>query len=141
MRLLITTPTAIVVDRYNVTSLRAEDASGSFGILDGHADFLTALSVCVLVWHEDDGPARFCAVRNGVLAMRDGKNLAVATREAVVGDDLDHLESQTIAHFHHVAEADATSRTASMEMQMKAIRQIIRYLRPRSSTVSGTVHD
>ena len=40
MRLLITTPTAVVIDEQDVVAVRAEDESGSFGILNGHADFL-----------------------------------------------------------------------------------------------------
>ncbi len=34
MRLLITTPTAVVIDDPNVVAVRAEDESGSFGILN-----------------------------------------------------------------------------------------------------------
>ena len=49
MRLLITTPTAVVIDDPNVVAVRAEDESGSFGILNGHADFLTALTVSVVL--------------------------------------------------------------------------------------------
>jgi F-type H+-transporting ATPase subunit epsilon len=63
MRLVITTPTGIVVDNCGVASVRTEDASGSFGILDGHADFLTVLSVCVVSWREKNGVQGFCAVR------------------------------------------------------------------------------
>jgi len=50
MRLLITTPTAVVIDDPDVVTVRAEDESGSFGILNGHADFLTALTVSVVSW-------------------------------------------------------------------------------------------
>ena len=35
MRLLITTPTAVVIDDPNVVAVRAEDESGGFGILIG----------------------------------------------------------------------------------------------------------
>jgi F-type H+-transporting ATPase subunit epsilon len=34
--------------------LRAEDASGSFGILPGHAPFLTALAISIVSWRKDD---------------------------------------------------------------------------------------
>jgi F-type H+-transporting ATPase subunit epsilon len=44
MRLRIVTPLSIVVDE-DASALRAEDASGSFGILQGHAPFLTALTI------------------------------------------------------------------------------------------------
>ena len=55
MKLTITTPLAIIVEADGIAHLRAEDASGSFGILAGHADFLTALSVAVASWRSDDG--------------------------------------------------------------------------------------
>ena len=45
MRLLITTPLSVVVDEDGILALRAEDATGSFGILPGHADFLTSLAI------------------------------------------------------------------------------------------------
>ncbi len=45
MRLRIVTPLAVVVDESDVTALRAEDESGSFGILPHHADFLTSLTI------------------------------------------------------------------------------------------------
>ena len=69
MRLLITTPTFVVIDVQHVVAVRAEDESGSFGILDGHADFLTALTVSVVSWHHADDRQRFCAVRRGVLRL------------------------------------------------------------------------
>lgn len=130
MRLLITTPTAIVIDDADVSAVRAEDESGSFGILDGHDDLLTALSVSVVSWRHPDGPARFCAVRRGVLSVTDGREVAIATREAIVGDDLDHLEQVVLEEFRQRAESERLSRTADLELQMKAVRQIVRYLRP-----------
>ena len=44
MRLRIVTPLAVVVDEDDILAVRAEDSSGSFGILPGHADFLTSLT-------------------------------------------------------------------------------------------------
>ena len=43
MRLRIVTPLSVVIDEEGVLALRAEDATGSFGILPHHADFLTSL--------------------------------------------------------------------------------------------------
>ena len=137
MRLLITTPTAVAVDRQNVTSVRAEDASGGFGILGGHADFLTALTICVIAWQESDSVRRFCAVRYGVFAVRGGQEVAIATREALVGDDLEQLERVVLTAFRQAAEAEAISRTESLQMQMAAVRQIVRYLRPNRNAMFG----
>jgi F-type H+-transporting ATPase subunit epsilon len=137
MRLLITTPTAVVVDDPDAVAVRAEDESGSFGILAGHADFLTALAVSVVSWRRTDSARRFCAVRRGVLSVSRGSLVAIATREALVGDDLDHLEHVVLAEFRNGIEAERTAWTASLQLQMKAIRQIVRYLRPERPGAFG----
>lgn len=130
MRLLITTPISIVADEHDVSAVRAEDESGSFGILDGHADFLTALTVSVVGWRNASGRQRYCAVRGGALSVTDGREVAIATREAIPGDDLDHLERVVLSAFRDTLEAERAARTESLQLQMRAIRQIIRFLRP-----------
>jgi F-type H+-transporting ATPase subunit epsilon len=137
MRLLITTPTAVVVDDPDVVSVRAEDATGSFGILDRHADFLTVLTVSVVAWRRVDGRWRYCAVRRGVLRVDNGCEVAVATREAIVGDNLDHLEQVVLAQLRSALDTERAARTESLQLQMKAIRQIIRYLRPERIVGGG----
>jgi F-type H+-transporting ATPase subunit epsilon len=137
MRLLIITPTTVVIDEPDVVSVRAEDESGSFGILTGHADFLTALTVSVVSWRRTDARQRFCAVRHGVLSVTKGGEVAIATREAIPGDDFDRLEQVVLVEFHEAVEAERIARTESLQLQMKAIRQIVRYLRPERPGASG----
>jgi F-type H+-transporting ATPase subunit epsilon len=137
MRLLITTPTALVIDDRDIVAVRAEDESGSFGILKGHADFLTALTVSVVSWHHESDHQRFCAVSRGVLSVTNGSEVAIATREAVLGDDLDHLERVVLAQFRETVEAERSARTEGLKLQMKAIRQILRYLRPERQGIFG----
>jgi F-type H+-transporting ATPase subunit epsilon len=130
MRLLITDPTAIVADHADIVSIRAEDESGSFGILTGHADLLTVLAVSVVSWRHTDGKAGYCAVRRGVLTVKDGKEVAIATREAQRGDDLDTLEELVLSRFRAEAEAERSGRTAAMRLQTQAVRRIVEALRP-----------
>jgi F-type H+-transporting ATPase subunit epsilon len=130
MRLLITTPTTVVVDEPDASAVRAEDESGSFGILDGHDDLLTVLAVSVVSWHRAGVPPRFCAVRRGILSVSGGREVAIATREAIAGDDLDRLEQVVLTEFRQKADIERTSRVTALELQMKALRQIVRYLRP-----------
>jgi F-type H+-transporting ATPase subunit epsilon len=137
MRLLITTPTTVVVDETDVAFVRAEDESGSFGILAGHTDFLTALVVSVVSWRRADGAWRYCAVRRGVLSVAGGSLVEIATREAIAGDDLDHLEHAVLTGFRDSVEAERAARTASLQLQMNAIRQIVRYLRPERPGTFG----
>ncbi len=47
------TPAAILIDADDVRSLRAEDESGAFGVLPGHADLLTVLPPSVVRWTRD----------------------------------------------------------------------------------------
>jgi len=137
MRLLITTPTAVVVDDCDVVAVRAEDESGSFGILAGHADLLTALDLSIVSWHHTDDRQRFCAVRRGVLSVTDGNEVAVATREAISSDDLDHLEQVVLKRFRDTLEAERSARTEGLRLQMKAMRQIMRCLRPDRPGATG----
>jgi F-type H+-transporting ATPase subunit epsilon len=130
MRLVITTPTEAVLDADDVVAVRAEDASGRFGILDGHADLLTALAVSVLSWRRRDGGEGHCAVRGGVLTVSGGERVSVATREAVVADDLDRLEHEVLARFRRNADEEATARAGSARLHLAAIKKILAYLRP-----------
>ena len=137
MRLLITTPAAVVADESDVMSVRAEDETGSFGILRGHADFLTVLSVSVVAWRRGDGSQRYCAVRHGVLRVNGGSAVAIASREAIAGDDLVHLEQVVMGQLRAELETERRARTESLQLQMKAIRQIVRYLRPERTGMIG----
>lgn len=134
MRLRITDPTAIVIDR-EIASLRAEDASGGFGILRGHADLLTALEISVVSWREVDGGLGYCAVRNGILNVHGGQTIDIATREAHVSDDLDQLESVVIAGYRQHREAERTTRTASAKLRMQAIRRMVEALQGKAAEI------
>jgi F-type H+-transporting ATPase subunit epsilon len=137
MRLLIATPTAVVVDENDAVAVRAEDESGSFGILNGHADFLTALRISIVSWRLADRRQRFCAVRRGALTVTGGTDVAIATREAVADDDLSHLETVILARFRDAAEAERAARTESLQLQLQAIRRIVHFLRPEHPGLLG----
>jgi len=130
MRLLITDPTSVVADYADIVSVRAEDTSGSFGILDRHADLLTALTVSVVQWRHADGRLGYCAVRRGVLSVRGGNEVAIATRQAQLGDDLDQLEDTVLARFRADLDTERSERVAATRLHMAAIRQIVAALRP-----------
>ncbi len=130
MKFVIATPTAIVLNADNVGYVRAEDSTGAFGIQSGHADFLTALAIGVLIWRDDAGLEHYAAVRGGVLRVREGKSVEVATREAIVGDNLKSLRDDVLAHMSKHAETEQAARLGALGLQQAAIQQIYRYLRP-----------
>lgn len=127
MRLRIITPLSVIVDE-DALAVRAEDDSGSFGILPGHADFLTSLAISVVGWKQSDGARRFCAVRRGLLSITSGKDVAVATREAIVGDDLATLDSTVLERFRADIDQERSERIENMRLQLNAIRRIVSQL-------------
>jgi F-type H+-transporting ATPase subunit epsilon len=130
MRLRIITPLAVVIDDAAVTAVRAEDDSGSFGILAGHADFLTSLAISVLGWTRTDGTRHYCAVRRGMLSVTAGKDVAVATREAIADDNLTTLEATVLARFRDEIEQERSERFDSTQLQLDAIRRIVSQIQP-----------
>jgi F-type H+-transporting ATPase subunit epsilon len=128
MRLKVVTPLSVVVDE-TIDSLRGEDASGSFGILPGHALFMTALAVSIVSWKKA-GHEGFCALRGGVMTVTGGAAIDIATREAVSGDDLATLDAEVLARFQADEDEERVEHVETMRLQMHAIRQIISRLRP-----------
>ena len=135
MKLVVNTPTAIVVDEEGIRYVRAEDASGSFGIEPRHADLLTTLSVCVVRWKDRIETQHYVAVRGGILRVKDGDLVEIATREAVVGDDLALLHDQVLSAMTKNLEAEESARAGAMHLERAAIRQIYRYLRPAEQPI------
>jgi len=128
MKLKIVSPVDVIVDEENVTAVRAEDASGGFGILQGHTDFLTVLAVSVVSWTRNDGTEGHAAVRGGVMEAHDGETISVATREAVVGASLGSLRDEVLARFHETSAFDEMSKTSTAKLNLALIRQLQRYL-------------
>ena len=56
--------------------------------------------------------------------------IAIATREAVAGDDLHRLETEVLARFRQQLAEEQAARTDAQRLYLAAIRQICRFLRP-----------
>lgn len=127
--LTIATPLDIVVDHEAAGSLRAEDESGSFGIRPGHADFITMLVPSVVRWLAPDGTRRYCAVDGGVMTVSAGRTVALACREAIVGDSLERLEREVASVRAAQLDAERRVRVESVRLHAQAVRQMLRHLR------------
>jgi F-type H+-transporting ATPase subunit epsilon len=141
MKLVITTPTEIAVDEEPVRYVRAEDSSGAFGVEPRHADLLTTLAICVVRWRDERNVERYAAVRGGVLRVRDGKVVEIATREAVVSNDLGHLRTQVLSAMTKNVEAEQSARSGALRLEHAAVRQIYRYLRPADLPLKAKPHE
>lgn len=137
MNLTITTPLAIVLEAGEVAHLRAEDATGAFGILPGHADFLTALAVSVLTWRDARGAEHHVAVREGMLRVLGGETISITTREAVASDDLAQLETEVLTRFRRNVAEERAARMDAQRLYLAAMRRILNAIRPDRSGPPG----
>lgn len=128
MRLLVTTPMLVIIEVQDVQHVRAEDSTGAFGILPGHTDFLTVLSVSVVTWKDREGMEHHIAVRGGVLTVRDGDLVEIATPEAVSNDKMSELVQSVLERFSDQERAEEQSRLSSAQLNLAAIRQLQRYI-------------
>jgi F-type H+-transporting ATPase subunit epsilon len=136
MRLRIVTPLSVIVEE-DIDSLRAEDESGGFGILAGHTPFLTALAISIVSWRKAK-EERFCAVRGGVLTVGHGSAGAalvdIATREAVVGDDLNTLDRQVLTRFRSAVDKERIENVEAVRLQLDVIRRMVSRVRSGANT-------
>jgi F-type H+-transporting ATPase subunit epsilon len=137
LRLTIATPAALLVDADDVRSLRAEDASGAFGVLPGHADLLTVLPHSVVRWTKSGEATRYCAVSGGVLTVSGGNRVAVACRRGAVGDDLAALQARVAAARAAELDADRRAKVEQVRLHARALRQLMRFLRPGARPTGG----
>jgi F-type H+-transporting ATPase subunit epsilon len=129
VRLLISDPATVVADFNDIVSVRAEDGSGCFGILERHADLLTTLPVSVVSWRHADGRTGCCAVRHGVLSVRGGHEVAIAARQALLADDPQQLEAAALTRLRDEEETERKERVAALRLHTQAIRRIMQVLR------------
>jgi len=136
VKLVVVTPLEILTTVDDVAHVRAEDASGSFGIKPRHASLVTALAVSVVSWRNGHGDELHCAVRGGVLSVQDD-TVSIATREAVIDPDLARLEHEVLARFRHAADESARARVDEERLRAAAIRNIQRLLRPNTPNMGA----
>lgn len=134
--LSITTPLQIVLDESGITSLRAEDASGGFGILPGHADFVTVIDAGVLRWRRCTGPWHYCVVRGGVMTVSEGCMVRIACRDAVTGDNLATLQAEVASSRRARKEAARQTKTHSARLHARAIRRLMQGLAVSGDTLA-----
>lgn len=129
MKLTIATPLSLVVEADDVVHLRAEDETGAFGILKGHTDFLTVLTTSVVTWRDGEGNEHNAALRGGALRVEGGNDISIATREAVLGDDLQRLQDDVLVKFRREAEEEKAAGADAERLYLAALRQIYHLVR------------
>lgn len=124
IHLVLSSLGAVLVDAAGVRSVRAQDATGSFGLWPGHEDLLAVLSVGLLSWRDARDAWHWCALRSGVLTLQRGCELQIASREAVLGDDPEQLESTVLERLRQRQQTEDDARRESHQIEVQLLRQL-----------------
>jgi len=74
----------------NITSFVGEDASGSFGVLAGHARLMTSLVFGLARFRVEDQPWQYLAMPGAMLYFVDNE-LSISTRRYLKDDDYENI--------------------------------------------------
>jgi F-type H+-transporting ATPase subunit epsilon len=128
MKLVVTTPLSVLIDVSDVRHVRAEDETGTFGILPGHADFVTTLAVSVVSWRDRADKEHQIAVRGGILMVRGGDLVEIAARQAIGEDTLAELGPAVLDRLRAEQQSEKEAWVSATRLQLAAIRYVQRYL-------------
>ncbi len=81
----------------NIRSFVGEDASGNFGILPGHARFMTCLELGLARFRGGDGDWQYLAMPGAVLYFKDNV-LNLSTRRYFLDADYDRITEALTLH-------------------------------------------
>jgi len=124
MRLKVLLPTEILIDQA-VTKVNAEAPNGAFCLLPRHVDFVAALVPGLLAFvGAENEREEFLAVDVGIL-VKQGEQVTVATRHAVLGADLGMLRQTVAAQFHRLDEREKLTRAAVTKLEVDFVRRFI----------------
>jgi len=125
VKLRVFTCTEVLLEQ-EVAHVTVEDPTGSLGIRPGHAPLVTPLVPGILVARDTDGAERYAALNGGVLVVRPDL-VEVASRQGVVSDDLQHLETTVLSTFERQVEEDRANHTAFEKMRISFMRRVLEF--------------
>lgn len=126
LRLAIRTPGGLLFDG-PVTAVRAEDASGWFGVRPGREDVVAVLPPGLLLFVDDSGEG-FVALAGGLLSLERGV-CRVTTREAVLSRSLEDVGDR-LGELQRLRGQQAdTRRDVLHQLAREALRRMVREAR------------
>lgn len=128
MHVSLRVPTRLVFEG-GAHQLQAVGPEGEFGLLPRHADWVAALLPSVLVLVDEWGAERFFGIDHGLL-VKHGRQVDVAVRRAVQGDDLATLAQTVTETFEQVADDERVARTALSRLESGILRHFSELRKP-----------
>ncbi|HTP66324.1 MAG TPA: hypothetical protein VMJ66_13110 [Geobacteraceae bacterium] len=125
-RLEIVTPAAML--SRDITHIRLRDESGFFGVMRGHADFLTVLLPSLCYYREAGGKEVFLAVDAGVFSISNGV-ATLTSREVFESADPHSLAELIENTFARRRKAEAALREMLGNIEKSFVEKMAGFLR------------
>lgn len=107
----------------NVTSFVGEDASGSFGILAGHARMMTSLIIGLARFRIGENTWKYLALPGAVLYFHDNV-LTLSTRRYLLNDDYMHITQALQQQLLTEEEKLHTMRESLHHMEEETLKRL-----------------
>ena len=107
----------------NVTSFVGEDASGSFGILAGHARMMTSLIIGLARFRIGENTWKYLALPGAVLYFHDNV-LTLSTRRYLLNDDYMHISQALQQQLLTEEEKLHTMRESLHHMEEETLKRL-----------------
>jgi len=117
-----------------LSSFVGEDASGSFGILAGHARIITSLVFGLARFRVGDGPWQYLALPGAVLYFLDNE-LSLSTRSYLIDDNYERISTVLQQQLLGEEEALRTMKEGLHRMEEEILRRM--WLMGREGGVVG----
>ncbi len=123
MRFSVLLPDSILFET-DATKIVAEATDGSFALLPRHLDWVAPIVPSLVLVTELDGRETVIGTDEGML-VKCGAEVCLATRRAVVGDDLGTMRQTIATRFRSVDEHEAAARSALARLESGIVRRFV----------------
>ncbi len=107
----------------NISFFRAEDRSGSFGILPRHTEFLTILEPAIAI-ALIDGKEEYFAFNGGILTFKKNA-LTITTKEFVQSSDVGELQENIERAFRQQREEETLFHVNMANLEKAFLQRLI----------------
>ncbi len=107
-----------------VKKVVGEAKNGSFCLLPAHIDYITIMVPGIFYAVTEEDQDMYVAINEGIL-LKTGKEVTLATRNAVRGDNLGNLKKQVEEDFMKINQHYKEARNALQKLEADFIRRFL----------------
>lgn len=128
INLKILLPFQVFTEKNQVAKIVAETTAGSFGILPHRLDCAAILVAGILYYETSDNKGIYIAIDQGVL-VKTGFDVLISVRNAIAGDNLEHLRDVVRTEFLNRDEQELQFRSVLNKLESGFTRRFMEFNR------------